>query len=177
VSAQVRPDLFEGQDAAGQPPAYAARLEGVDPSALAAFHAFHSACSTFGKLFLRDVTRGGTQPSHMEALRVLGVADGLCQRDIAAAMGISRTRVTSIVQELEQMGAVYRSRDEADKRFARVFLTEVGRSVEQAKGRLGAAHINGVFAGMSEQDRLDLKRRLEDLDRRFKSVLQREDRD
>ena len=144
----------------------------VESSALAAFLAFHNVFNTFTRLVLRDLTEGGTQPSQMECLRVLATQDGLCQRDIAAAMGVSRTRVTGVVQALEQAGYVTRARDRGDRRFARVHLTELGRAIDQQKGLLRGAHISSVFGSMSEEERREVTRLLNDLDRRFKLRLE-----
>jgi DNA-binding MarR family transcriptional regulator len=169
--AVVAPQLLGPNDPNWQPLPFPDVLAGVEPSALAAFLAFHSVFNTFTRLVLKDLTQGGTQPSQMECLRVLATEDGLCQRDIALAMGVSRARVTGVVQGLEQAGYVTRVRDRGDQRFARVHLTELGRAIDQEKGLLREAHINGVFGSMDEEERRELTRLLDDLDRRFKARL------
>jgi DNA-binding MarR family transcriptional regulator len=166
------PQVLGPNDPDWRPLPFPGVVGSVEPSALAAFLAFHSVFNTFTRLVLKDLTQGGTQPSQMECLRVLATEDGLCQRDIAAAMGVSRARVTGVVQGLEQAGLVTRTRDRGDQRFARVCLTDLGRAVDQEKGLLREAHIDGVFGSMGEEERRELTRLLDDLDRRFKARLE-----
>jgi len=142
---------------------------------MGAFLAFHKAMNTHQRLVLKDLSEGGTQPSQMACLRLLATHDGLCQRDIADAMRVSRARVTTIVQALERAGAVYRVRDEADQRFARVFLTDVGRSIDRGKGSIRDTRINSIFGDMSQEDRSDLERLLDGLTVRLQRVLQSDD--
>jgi DNA-binding MarR family transcriptional regulator len=174
--ALAAPELLGPNDPNWQPLPFPGVVAGVEPSALAAFLAFHGVFNTFTRLVLKDLTQGGTQPSQMECLRVLATEDGLCQRDIAVAMGVSRTRVTGVVQALEQAGYVTRARDRGDQRFARVNLTELGRAIDQEKGLLREAHINAVFGSMHEEERRELTRLLDDLDRRLKARLEAEAR-
>jgi DNA-binding MarR family transcriptional regulator len=164
-------ELLGPEDPAWQPLPFPTETAGVEPSALAAFLAFHNLYNTFTKLVLKDLSEGGTLPSQMECLRVLAINDELCQCDIAEAMGISRARVTGIVQALEKAGYVSRTRDDGDRRFARVHLTALGRAVDQEKALLREAHINGVFGCIPEEDRRELVMRLDDLNLRFQSRL------
>ena len=53
---------------------------------------------------IKDLSEEGAQPSQVTCLRMLTDRDGICQREIADAMRISRARVTAIVQALEKAG-------------------------------------------------------------------------
>jgi len=152
------------------------QIEGVPPSAMKLFLAFHKVENTFRQMVLKDLSDGDTHPSQMVCLRLLAsTKDGLCQRDIADAMRISRARVTSIVQALERAGAVYRVRDENDHRLTRVFLTDSGRSIDSDKGSLRALRINQVFGDMPDRDRVELERLLEGLTSRLQKVIKSHD--
>ena len=153
---------------------FPAGIEGMESHALRAFFAFHQLVDTFRHVVIRDLRAEGTQPSQVACLRLLATTDGLCQRDIAEAMGISRARVTSILQSLEKAGAVRRVRDRDDQRLFRVFLTDVGRALDREKSRIREANIRSLFGGMSEEDCLELEKRLDDLTRRLKRGLQPE---
>jgi len=156
-------------------PPFPATIEGVQPEVFKTFLTFQKMVDTFRHLVLKDLKVGGTQPSQMACLRLLATSDGLCQRDIARTMGISRPRVNSIVQALERAGAVRRERDETDHRLTRVFLTEVGRSVDAEKSLIREGHINAIFGEMSRDERLKLERHLEQITERLERRIQTDD--
>jgi DNA-binding MarR family transcriptional regulator len=146
-------------------------VEGVHPDTLQAFLAFHKVVNSFEQLMVKDMSDEGAQPSQVTCLRLLAERDGICQRDIASALRISRARVTTIVQALEKMGAVRRERDGSDARLTRVYLTDHGREVDRQKGHIREARINQIFADMSAEDRVELRRRLDDLTERIQTIL------
>lgn len=163
----VTPDRDDGWEPLPLP----AIMEGVQPDALEAFLAFNKVVNSFEQLMVRDASDGGTQPSHVTCLRLLAMRDGICQRDIAEALRISRARVTAIVQALEEAGAIRRERDASDGRLTRVYLTEVGREIDREKGFIRDARINQIFADMPQEDREELIMRLNDLTSRLQHIL------
>lgn len=60
----------------------------------------------------------------MEALYHLGT---MCQKDIGEKILKSSGNITMVIDNLEKKGLVARERDESDRRFLRVSLTEAGR--------------------------------------------------
>lgn len=156
-----------------QPFPFPAEVDGVDPSALKAFLAFRKLVDTFQYLVQRDLSQGGTQPAQMAVLRLLAMNDGMCQRDIAEAMRLSRARVTSILQTMEKAGVIRRVRDTVDQRLARVYITDLGRMLDREKSVIREMHINSIFGDMSEHDREELVRRFDDLTLRLQRRLQR----
>jgi MarR family transcriptional regulator, organic hydroperoxide resistance regulator len=163
----VHPERSEGWE----PLPFPEELEGVHPDTLKAFLAFNKVVTSFEQLMVKDMSDEGAQPSQVTCLRLLSERDGICQRDIADAMRISRARVTAIVQALERAGAVRRERDGTDGRLTRVYITEVGRGLDRAKGHVREARINEIFADMTPEDRTDLRRRLDDLTERIQRIL------
>lgn len=148
------------------------QVDGVDPSALEAFRAFHKLVDTFQYLVQKDLSQGGTQPAQMAVLRLLAMNDGLCQRDIAETMRISRARVTSLLQSMEQAGSVRRFRDNSDQRLTRVFITDSGRSLDREKSEIREHQINGIFGGLSEEDRMELVRLFDHLTLRLQNRIE-----
>ncbi len=146
-------------------------LLGVDSSTMQAFLAFQAAVDAHEQLVLQDLCDGGTQPSQVTILRMIATAEGLCQRDIADMLRISRARVTTVLQSLEEAGAIRRVRDENDQRLTRVYLTDVGRTIDEAKERLRSRHINTVFASLSEEERTELRRSLAAVTRRIQGLV------
>jgi MarR family transcriptional regulator, organic hydroperoxide resistance regulator len=135
-------------------------LLGVEGSTMQAFLAFQAAVDAHEQLVLQDLCEGGTQPSQVTILRMVATYEGLCQRDIADLLRISRARVTTVLQSLEEAGAITRVRDENDQRLTRVYLTDVGREIDHAKEELRTRHINTVFASLSEKEKTELRRSL-----------------
>jgi MarR family transcriptional regulator, organic hydroperoxide resistance regulator len=146
-------------------------FEGAHPDTLKTFLAFNKVVNSFERLMIKDLSEGGAQLSQVTCLRLLVGRDGLCQRDIADAMRISRARVTAIVQALEKAGAIRRERDNVDARLIRVYVTDVGREIDRQKGHVREARMNEIFADMDDEYRVDLCRRLDDLTERIQSVL------
>ena len=163
--------VLPDKDNGGGPLPLPSVFEGVKPEALEPFLAFNKVINTFEQLMLKDATEGGTQPSQVTCLRLLAMQDGICQREIAEALRVSRARVTAIVQALEKAGAVRRERDRDDGRRTRVYLTEIGREIDRRKGVIRDARINETFADMEADDRADLIERLDDLALRLQRAL------
>ncbi len=163
----VPPDKGEGWE----PLPFPEKLEGVHPDTLQAFLAFNKVVNSFEQLMIKDLSEEDAQPSQITCLRLLTERDGICQREIAAAMRISRARVTAIVQALEKAGAIRRERDQTDARLTRVYVTDVGREIDRRKGHIREARINEIFADMSPEDRGELRHRLDDLTERIQRIL------
>lgn len=90
-------------------------------------------------------------PGGPRGFQVLSVAaEGTCgnQATIAEALGLDRTVVTYLVDDLESAGLVERRPDPADRRARQVVLTARGESVHTAtSARLGAIerHVLGAL--------------------------------
>ena len=159
------------RDDGWQPLPFPEQLEGVHPDTLKTFLAFNKVVNSFEQLMIKDLSEEGAQPSQVTCLRMLTDRDGICQRDIADAMRISRARVTAIVQALEKAGAVRRERDSDDARLTRVYVTDIGREIDRQKGHIREARMNEIFADMDPGYRTDLCQRLDDLTERIQKVL------
>lgn len=144
---------------------------GVDDSTMQAFLAFQQAVDLHQRLVLQNLSEGGTQPAQVTLLRVIATYPGLCQREIADMLGLSRARVTTVLQSLEEMGAIKRVRDDDDQRLTRVYLTEIGRAIDTTKEALRGEHINLVFGSLSEEEKAELRRSLAAVSHGIRSLL------
>lgn len=136
-------------------------METADPVAAGAFQAlgriFHLHRMAMQRLFANTETHHG----EVFSLRLLAIHDGMSQRDLAETLHLSRPRVTSILQGLEKAGAVRREADTADQRITRVFLTEEGRRREIEHREAFEAFLEKTIGVLSEQDKKDLARILD----------------
>ncbi|MCX8031908.1 MAG: MarR family transcriptional regulator [Thermoleophilia bacterium] len=143
----------------------------LDESILEAFLEFQKAVDLHQRLVLQNLCDGGTQPAQVTLLRVVATYPGLSQREIADMLGLSRARVTRILQGLEDMGAIKRIRDDNDQRVTRVYLTETGKEIDASKEALRLEHINLVFGSLSEKERKELRRSLSAVSRAIQGLI------
>jgi DNA-binding MarR family transcriptional regulator len=73
----------------------------------------------------------GITPTQYNALRILrgAGAEGLCRNDVGRRMVRLVPDATRLLDRLEQMGLVARSREDADRRYVRARLTPRGRQL------------------------------------------------
>jgi DNA-binding MarR family transcriptional regulator len=69
------------------------------------------------------------QPRHFGMLSQLAVNEGQSQQALSNALGIHRSAVVALVDELEARGLAERRRDPADRRAYTLYLTSRGRKV------------------------------------------------
>jgi len=138
-------------------------FEGVEELTVQVFHALRRAGQLQRQAVLKTLSQDGGHHGEAFCLRALAENDGATQRDIAAMLHLSRPRVTKMLQALEAAGAVARRSDERDRRLTRVFLTPEGRRRERQLHSRWAEHINQTVGAMSQRDRRELIRLLDEL--------------
>jgi DNA-binding MarR family transcriptional regulator len=89
--------------------------------------------------------------------------DGMTQSEIADQLAVQGATVTNMLQRMEETGLVIRRRDSEDNRLVRVYLTDAGRDKERAINQQFANLEEVIFAGISQQDRVVLRRLLQQL--------------
>jgi MarR family transcriptional regulator, organic hydroperoxide resistance regulator len=60
----------------------------------------------------------------------LWVGDGITQMQLCEHLKCEPPTVTNMVKSMEQNGFIYRERDERDARVMRIFLTDIGKELE-----------------------------------------------
>ena len=78
----------------------------------------------------------GINPAHFGILTHLRAADGRSQQQLADLLDIHRNPMVGLVDELENLGLVRRSRHPDDRRAHAVHLTERARSVLEEGDRI-----------------------------------------
>jgi DNA-binding MarR family transcriptional regulator len=71
----------------------------------------------------------GLHPRHFGMLSHLAVAEGQSQQALSVALGIHRSAVVALVDDLEQRGLAERRRDPVDRRAYTLYLTSAGRDL------------------------------------------------
>ena len=98
----------------------------------------------------------GLTPALFALLNVIGARDGAIQQELGSALGIDRSTMVSLVDQLENKGLAKRRPSATDRRAREVTITAKGRRhLEKARGLL--AQVEGeVLAGLTSKEREDL---------------------
>jgi DNA-binding MarR family transcriptional regulator len=100
-------------------------------------------------------------PPDAGILRLLALAPGLSQQELADRLGMHASRLVAMIDALEKRGLVTRRLDASDRRVYRLELSEAGREILAAIGRAANAHEDVMCAGLSEAERAQLRMLLE----------------
>ena len=71
----------------------------------------------------------GLHPRHFGMLSHLAAAEGQSQQALSIALGIHRSAVVALVDDLERRGLAERRRDPVDRRAYTLYLTPAGREL------------------------------------------------
>ena len=81
------------------------------------------------RLLAEHLARLELHPRHFEMLSHLATSEGRSQQALSAALGIHRSAMVALVDDLEQRGLAERRRDPADRRAYTLYLTPAGRDL------------------------------------------------
>ena len=105
----------------------------------------------------------GLRPRHYRVLVALAEAGPLSQQALGGLLGIDRTTMVAIVEELEQQGPAEQHPDAADRRSYRVQLAARGRTtLVRATGAVARTD-EALLAGLDATDRQGLRASLAQL--------------
>src|SRR4051795_11655903 len=79
--------------------------------------------------FAERLTRLDLHPRHFGMLSHLAASEGQSQQALSIALGIHRSAVVALVDDLEHRGLAERRRDPKDRRAHTLYLTPSGRTV------------------------------------------------
>ncbi len=98
----------------------------------------------------------GLTPALFALLNVLGAREGAMQQEIGAAMGIDRSTMVVLIDELETKHLAKRRPHPSDRRAREVTITAKGRQVLQ-RARNAALQVEGeVLRGLTIDERNEL---------------------
>lgn len=115
----------------------------------------------FAQLTSAELEPLGISPREWAALNCLDEQHGLSQREVAELLGIDRTRMVALVDELQTKGWVKRRPQPDDRRKNIVTLTSKGRDLMQRAGHLIEGCERRFLAVLSESDAEHLKQALD----------------
>jgi MarR family transcriptional regulator, transcriptional regulator for hemolysin len=98
----------------------------------------------------------GLTPALFALLNVIGAREGAIQQELAAALGIDRSTMVSLVDRLEAAGLARRLPSATDRRAREIVITPKGRRVLQRARDLAARVEDEVLAGLAADERRQL---------------------
>jgi DNA-binding MarR family transcriptional regulator len=109
---------------------------------------------------LRSLPEHELRVGQEQLLLQLWANDGISQSQLVERMCVEPPTVTKMLQRIEGEGLVERRPDAEDARVSRVYLTERGRALELAVAAAWQAVEARATAGMSADERAELRRLL-----------------
>lgn len=98
----------------------------------------------------------GLTPALFALLNVIGAREGAIQQELGTALGIDRTTMVSLIDQLEHAGLAERRPSARDRRAREVAITSKGRArLEQARLMISQTE-DDVLAGLTAVERRDL---------------------
>jgi MarR family transcriptional regulator, transcriptional regulator for hemolysin len=95
-------------------------------------------------------------PPLFALLNVIGAREGAIQQELGSALGIDRSTMVALVDQLEGEGLAKRRPSATDRRAREIAITPKGRRLlKQAKGLISGVE-DEVLAGLSAKERKEL---------------------
>ena len=98
----------------------------------------------------------GLTPALFALLNVIGAREGAIQQELGAALGIDRTTMVSLIDQLEANGLARRRPSAKDRRAREIAITPKGRRLLARARRLISEAEDDVLAGLTSEQRREL---------------------
>jgi len=98
----------------------------------------------------------GLTPALFGLLNVLGARDGAIQQELGSVMGIDRSTMVSLIDDLEAAGLAKRRAHPADRRAREVAITPKGRRLLEQGRRMARQVEDEVLGGLSADERREM---------------------
>src|SRR4051795_11767323 len=106
--------------------------------------------------FAERLADHGLHPRHFGMLSHLAAAEGQSQQALSVALGIHRSAVVALVDDLEHRGLAERRRDPVDRRAYTLYLTSSGRRLLAELERVAAEHEANLLSALNASERSQL---------------------
>ena len=98
----------------------------------------------------------GLTPALFALLNVVGAREGAIQQELGSALGIDRSTMVSLIDQLESAGLARRRPSATDRRAREIAITPEGRRLLQRARRLITQVEDEVLTGLSAEERSEL---------------------
>ena len=98
----------------------------------------------------------GLTPALFGLLNVIGAREGAIQQELGAAMGIDRSTMVALIDQLESAGLAKRRPSPTDRRAREIAITPKGRRLLERARRMISETEDEVLAGLTAKERREL---------------------
>ena len=98
----------------------------------------------------------GLTPALFGLLNIIGAREGAIQQELGAVMGIDRSTMVLLIDQLESAGLAKRRPSATDRRAREVAITPKGRRLLQRARRMISEVEDEVLAGLTPAERREL---------------------
>ena len=98
----------------------------------------------------------GLTPALFALLNVVGAREGAIQQELGSVLGIDRSTMVSLIDQLESTGLARRRPSATDRRAREIAITPKGRRLLQRARVLIARVEDEILAGLTEEERGEL---------------------
>jgi DNA-binding MarR family transcriptional regulator len=98
----------------------------------------------------------GLTPALFALLNVIAAREGAIQQELGSALGIDRSTMVSLIDQLESAGLAKRRRSATDRRAREIAITPKGSRLLQRSRRLISATEDEVLTGLTANERSEL---------------------
>ena len=126
-------------------------MEKGQPAFLLAQLGAHAASQFAERLRVLDLA-----PADAGILRLLRVASGLSQQELAGKLRIHTSRLVAILDNLEKLGLLERRPNPDDRRLYSLHLTKSGEEVLERIGKVAREHQDALLAALGDEERAAL---------------------
>jgi DNA-binding MarR family transcriptional regulator len=102
----------------------------------------------------------GLTPALFGLLNVIGAREGAIQQELGSAMGIDRSTMVSLIDQLENAGLAKRRPSATDRRAREIVITPKGRRLLERARAMIAETEDDVLGGLTAKERDELIRLL-----------------
>ena len=98
----------------------------------------------------------GLTPALFALLNVIGAREGAIQQELGSALGIDRSTMVTLIDQLESAGLANRRASATDRRAREIAITPRGRRLLQRSRRMISETEDEVLAGLTAEERSEL---------------------
>jgi DNA-binding MarR family transcriptional regulator len=102
----------------------------------------------------------GLTPASFGLLNVIGAREGAIQQELGSVMGIDRSTMVSLIDQLESASLAKRRPSVTDRRAREIVITPKGRRLLERARRMISETEDEVLGGLTAEERSELERLL-----------------
>jgi DNA-binding MarR family transcriptional regulator len=106
--------------------------------------------------FAERLSELGLVPAHAGIFRILATTPAITQQALASALGALPSRLVALLDDLQTRGLLERRPQEHDRRSYALHLTEAGRNLLPAIGRVAREHQQTLLAALTGEEQQQL---------------------